>query len=175
MNLKRRVQLVVGAIVGVAVFAALGSAASAQCYPNCVAALTIDDPTATPGQTLTATATGLDPFTSASGVVNSDPIALGSKQVASNGTVAFSFVVPADYTGVHTVRVNGVSNGRAVTLTANFTVSSVVPVATTVARSTPLARTGDDSVVPLAQIGVGLLALGGAAGYVTRRRRRTTA
>jgi len=173
MRMKLPVRLVVGTLAALAIVVGYGSPASAQCYPNCVAGITIDDDTATPGQTLTATAFGLDAGTSASAVVNSAPISLGSKTVAANGTVSFSFVVPADFTGAHSVTITGTSNGRRVDLTARFTVTAagVVTVPPTVRPGGPLARTGTDSALPLARIGVALLALGGLAGYFTSRRR----
>lgn len=169
----KRTLLAAGFGLAVLVGAAGGQAGAQtdpRCYPvvtaDCPAGATISDTTAVPGQSLTVTATGLDPGTSASAVAQSTPISLGTKTVAANGSVSFTFTVPADFEpGAHSVTITGTKAGAPTTLTVNFTVVGQA------AAGSDLVRTGSDSSVPMTQIGIALLAAGGAAVYVAKRKR----
>lgn len=172
------------AAFGLAGVIGMGGAAEAQstdprCYPvvtaECPAAITISDTTVVIGESVTATATGLDPNTPATGTANSTPLPLGTKTVSNAGTVSFTFAVPADFeAGPHSVTVTGIKNGASTTLVVGFTVSAA-GVTPTTAGNNSLPRTGDDSSLPLTQGGVALLALGGGAVYVAKRHKATAA
>lgn len=153
-----------------------------RCYPvvtsDCPADVTISDTTVTTGESVTATGTGLDPGTPATGTANSTPLALGTKTVDAAGTVSFTFTVPADFeNGAHSVVIQGVKNGAPTTLTVNFTVSGAQGATTTTTRagSGTIPRTGDDSTVPMTSVAIGLLAAGSGVVYLAKRRRAAAA
>jgi hypothetical protein len=164
--------LLVGGLTFAAIFG-LADAAAAQaddprCYPvvtaDCPAGITLDDVTVVPGEPVTINLTGLDPGSQASGVVTSTPVSLAPKTVAADGSVSFTFVVPTDFEpGTHTVTINAVKNSAPITLTATFTV--VAP-----AGAGAIPRTGDDTSLPLGRIAIALVAAGGGAVYLARRR-----
>jgi len=155
--------------------AATGTASAQTCYPNCTAAITISATVVPPGAELTVTATGLDAGTTATGTLNSTPVALGSKTVSANGSVFFTFKVPLDFTGQHSVTVQGISNGRPVTLSVSFRVVTAEAGGAVTRPGNTLARTGSDSAIPATSVGIALLGAGATAIYVSKRRRRAPA
>jgi len=178
MSLLRALIVSGGLLVGTA--AATGTASAQSTYPTTRQSITISDPTAFPGQELTATATDLDPGTSATGTLNSTPIALGTKIVPASGTVSFSFRVPSDFVGAHSVTIQGTRNGAPITLNVPFTVAATDggtggTGGTGTQPRGNLVRTGAGSTLPLGQAGIALLAIGGGAVCVAKRRRRVAA
>jgi LPXTG-motif cell wall-anchored protein len=99
----------------------------------------------------------------------STPVALGTAVADANGVATLNFNVPADATlDLHHVESTGIgSDGQTLTQTAAITVidgsSGTVP------------RTGANSTKPMAEIGVGALALGGLFLLISRRRSRAHA
>jgi len=164
--------------------AATGTAsAQGACYPACTLEITINATVAVPGQALSVTVGGLDADTSATGILNSTPVALGSKVVPASGAVTFDFTVPADFIGAHSVTVQGTRSGAGVTLNVPFNVVAggvvavpvvAAPVPNATAPGGSLARTGTSGSLPLAQAGITLVATGAGALYLARRRRRTS-
>jgi LPXTG-motif cell wall-anchored protein len=159
-----------------------GAANAGTCYdgnnnpiacPGGAPQLTIDDPTAVPGQTVTGTLSGADPASQANGTINSDPISLGSKTVNSNGVATFPFTIVCGFSGRHSLTVDGVSGGAPFSLSVAFDVSGSGTCAGGGTGGTAIPRTGDDSTLPMTAIAIGLLASGAGAVYIARRRRLT--
>jgi LPXTG-motif cell wall-anchored protein len=163
----KRVLLVLTVAAAALLGGATTSSAQAPAYNG---AAVLNDSTADPGQTLTITATGCAPGFQATGTVNGLNIPLGPATVNPNGTVTFSFTVPAGTpAGTYTASVNC---GAASVLGVTFTVN---PASTGSVGGGSIPRTGDDSSVPLAQVGVALLALGCGAVFVAKRRHAAVA
>jgi len=191
----RRLTGIAAALAGGAGVLALaaGPVGAQVCYPpgaqSCLAVqatIVIDDPTATPGQPLTITVSGLDPGTTASGVVDS-VLSLGTTTVNQQGQATFRFTVPSDFVlGQHSVRITGTAGGVTKVLGATFSVSAAGTAGTganstagTGATSTSggrgLARTGATYAVPTVVAGAGLLATGLVLTRSVKRRRKTSA
>jgi alkaline phosphatase len=147
------------------------------------AKITTDKTQYKPGETITATVTGMAADWQADGVLASDPVDLGEQDVL-RGTVSFTAVAPQDL-GAHTVTVTGAQTG--VAITAGITVTndpapsgpaSPDPIAGGVggpaggAGNGPLAATGGAVPWLAAAFGAAFLALGS---YVVIRRRRLSA
>jgi len=185
----RRLTGIAAALAGGAGVLALaaGPVGAQVCYPpGAQSCLAVDDPTATPGQPLTITVSGLDPGTTASGVVDS-VLSLGTTTVNQQGQATFRFTVPSDFVlGQHSVRITGTAGGVTKVLGATFSVSAAGTAGTgenstagTGATSTSggrgLARTGATYAVPTVVAGAGLLATGLVLTRSVKRRRKTSA
>jgi LPXTG-motif cell wall-anchored protein len=111
-----------------------------------------------PGSSFTVNSNGWQPNSSVVVKFNSDPITLGTPTANNNGVVSGSFSVPSGVAaGSHTVTLTGTAaNGNVRTLSAAFTVTSVLP------------RTGSNTR-EYTVTGVGLLLVGAV---LTRARRR---
>ncbi|MGW9021846.1 Ig-like domain-containing protein [Leucobacter chromiiresistens] len=73
-----------------------------------------------PTEQLTITGTGFLPEETVSAEVHSQPVSLGSAAADAEGTVVFTFDVPADFAlGAHTALLNGAQSGQ---VSAEFTV-----------------------------------------------------
>lgn len=138
-----------------------------------------------PGETITATVTGLAADWQAKGVLASDPVDLGQRDVL-RGATTFTAVAPQDL-GTHTVTVTGAQTGVAITAAITVTndpapapsgSASSDPIAGGIAGgpngagSDPLAATGGSVPWLAAGFGAAFLALGT---YVVIRRRRQAA
>ncbi|MFJ6651624.1 alkaline phosphatase [Microbacterium sp. NPDC091313] len=138
-----------------------------------------------PGETITATVTGMAADWQATGVLASDPVDLGQRDVL-RGTTTFTAVAPQDL-GAHTVTVTGAQTGVATTAAITVTndpapaasgSASPDPIAVGAAGpaggtgSGPLASTGGSVPWLAAGFGAAFLALGT---YVVIRRRRAAA
>jgi hypothetical protein len=162
-------------LVAVAVMAlvALAAPAAAQQYPPAQNSLTISDTTPTPGQTVDITARtyqGDVTFT-----MNSEPVVLGTAASDPSGVARLSATIPANAAlGTHTLVATGTgADGAPLTLTLSFTVVAGDGTAGGAAGALP--RTGDDSSLPLARIGLALAAAGGVITAVAAKRRKTAA
>jgi len=158
------------ALGGLAVLA-MAAPAAAQQYPPAVNSLTCSDTTPTPGQTITIEGRTFAPGSTAT--VTLDSVALGSATANADGVIALQATIPADTPlGAHTFVATGQApNGQTLTLSL---VCQVVPAESAGAGTTggPLPNTGSNSTLPLVQIGLGLLALGGVIYAVASRRRK---
>ena len=147
-----------GTVAGLAFALALPmSAAWAQYPPGNI--ITIDDPTAVVGQTLTASAccfTGTVNWTA-----QSTPRSVGTSIADGNGVATITFTVPSDFdNGTHTLFASGFDlNGAPITLSTTFTVSG----------ASGLTPTGSNSL-PWMLIGVGAVTVGGTFVGVSKRR-----
>lgn len=167
------VKRLVAAAAGALVALALAAPAGAQQYPPAQNSLTISDTTPTPGQTVSITAqtyTGSVTIT-----MNSEPVVLGSATADSSGVANLSATIPANAAlGTHTLVATGTgADGAPLTLTLSFTVVAADGSGSGAAGGLP--RTGDDSSLPLARVGLGLAAAGGVITAVAAKRRKATA
>jgi hypothetical protein len=122
--------------------------------------------TAAPGTQITKILKGFKPGEKVTVVLHSTPTVLGTFTADANGVVTATFTVPAGTpVGSHTLVFEGNQGSY---FQEAFTVTAV-----TTASSSGLAYTGADVAVPLA-LGAGLLALGGGALVVSRRRTGVT-
>ena len=88
------------------------ASADAAADPTGEIAISIKVPVLERGSKQTAVGTGFQPGESVSGVMTSDPIALGTQVADEQGTVTFTWTVPADNDlGTHTVTLTGASSG----------------------------------------------------------------
>ncbi|HET6950834.1 MAG TPA: hypothetical protein VFI47_10690 [Acidimicrobiales bacterium] len=157
---------------------ALAAPASAQQYPPAINSLTVSDTTPTPGQTIDIEARTFRTGGSVDIVLTSDPVTLASGAADAAGVVALQGTIPTDTPlGAHTITASGPApDGSSLTLSLSINVVSADGAggATAPARaaSGSLPRTGQDSTLPLARIGLGLAAAGGILTAVAAKRRK---
>jgi LPXTG-motif cell wall-anchored protein len=162
---------------------ALAAPAAAQQYPPAVNSFTVSDTTPNPGQTITAEARTFAsgstvtvdlsagapaPIAPAAGVTLTTATADGS------GAVTADITIPADTAlGAHTLTASGEApDGGPLSLTVSL---NVVPADGTGGGGTGnLPRTGDDSSIPLAKLGLALAALGGVITATAAKRRKAS-
>jgi LPXTG-motif cell wall-anchored protein len=155
----------------------MAAPAAAQQYPPNVNSLTVSDTTPTPGQTI-----GIEGRTFAAGAgvtvtMSSDaPVTLGTATADAVGIAALQATIPADTKlGAHTITAVGQApDGTELSLSVSINVVADGS-GTGAAPSGSLPRTGDDSSIPLAKLGLALAALGGIATAVASKRRKAAA
>ncbi|WP_372966823.1 choice-of-anchor G family protein [Microbacterium sp.] len=132
--------------------------ADAAADPSGDIAITIKVPVLERGERQTAVGTGFLPGESVSGVMSSEPIALGTQVADEDGTVTFTWTIPADTDlGTHTVTLTGVTSGS---VAATFQVVA-----------TGLATTGGDVQTGWLALAALLLTLGLGVTRFARSRR----
>ncbi len=159
------------ALGGMAVLA-MAVPAAAQQYPPGVNSLTCSDTTPTPGQTITIEGRTFAAGGTVTVTFGSAPVTLGSPTADEAGAFALQATIPADTPlGAHTITATGPApNGQTLTLSL---VCRVVPAeGGGAAAAGNLPRTGSDTSIPLAKIGLGLLALGGVVYAIASKRRK---
>lgn len=110
------------------------------------------------GERQTAVGTGFLPGESVSGVMSSEPIALGTQIADEDGTVTFTWTIPAGTDlGTHTVTLTGVTSGS---VAATFQVVAA-----------GLATTGGDVQTGWLALAALLLTLGLGVTRIARSRR----
>jgi hypothetical protein len=167
----RRSLLAMALVLGMVVAAA---PADAQQYPPAANFLTVSDTTPTPGQTITITSGTYLAGTTVTITFFSQPVNLGSGIASAVGTVSVQGTIPADTPlGQHTVQASGQT--AAGPLTQSVSVTVVAAESAGGGTSGSLARTGDDSSIPLTRVAAVLVATGGALVFVARRRRQRRA
>jgi LPXTG-motif cell wall-anchored protein len=152
---------------------AMAAPAAAQQYPPAVNGLTINDTTPCPGQVVTIEGRTFAPGGTATVVLTSDPVTLGSATADANGVIALGATIPADTPlGAHTLTATGPApNGQMLALSLAIQVPAAGDCgARTAAGALP--RTGDDTSLPLAKVGLGLLAAGGIILSMAAKRRK---
>jgi LPXTG-motif cell wall-anchored protein len=155
------VALMVATIGGVGLAGDVG----AQPYPP--AAITAVPSVLTVGQPFTVTGVNFPANVTVTNVFNSQPVGLGSAVANAAGSYTLNATTPAVPLGTHTI----VATGGGVE--ASTTVQVVASQAGGGAQAAPLPRTGTSSTIPLARIGIALLAAGGLVLAMTHRARRT--
>jgi LPXTG-motif cell wall-anchored protein len=160
------------ALGGLAVVA-MAAPATAQQYPPAVNSLTINDTTPCPGQLVTVQGRTFAPGGTATVVLTSGPVTLGSATADAASAIALQATIPADTPpGAHTITATGPApNGQTLTLSLAIRVAPAGDCGASRA-SGGLPRTGDDTSIPLAKIGLGLLALGGVIYSLAAKRRK---
>jgi LPXTG-motif cell wall-anchored protein len=167
---KRMVGL---ALVLVAIMAA---PVAAQQYPPGNCGLTVSDTTPIPGQTITITAFTFEPNAQVSITLGSNTVVLGTPTANASGVVTLQATIPSDTKlGHHTITATGPSASCAATITAAITVVPKAAAGAGGPPSGPLPRTGDDTSIPLAKIGLGLAAVGGVLTAFAAKRRKAAA
>jgi LPXTG-motif cell wall-anchored protein len=153
--------------------------AAAQQYPPAVNSLTVSCRTPAPGESI-----GVEARTFAAGAdvtitLASGPVVIGTAAADASGAVSFQVTIPADTPrGSNTINATGQApDGSTVSLSAHIAVANGCGgAAADVDSDTPagsLPRTGDDSSIPLAKIGLGLAAVGGVITAIAAKRRKS--
>jgi LPXTG-motif cell wall-anchored protein len=147
----------------------LTPAALAQDYPPAGGGVTASDTTPAPGQTITVTASGFQPASTVTFDLFSAPVRLGTAVADANGTATLTATIPAGTpAGQHHIQASGTgANGQPRTVSIAITVPGT-------ARDT-VPRTGSNSNLPMAEIGIGALAVGGLLVLMARRRSKVSA
>jgi LPXTG-motif cell wall-anchored protein len=152
---------------------AMAAPAAAQQYPPAVNSLTISDTTPSPGQTVTIQGQTFAEGATATVVLNSDPVTLGSATANAAGQIVLQATIPTDTPlGSHTLVASGQApNGQTLSLSLAI---EVVPAqgSGTGTSGGNLPRTGDSTSLPLAKVGLGLLAVGGVIYSIAAKRRK---
>jgi len=106
-------------------------------------------------------------------VLNSDPVTLGSATANAAGQIVLQATIPTDTPlGSHTLVASGQApNGQTLSLSLAI---EVVPAqgGGTGTSGGNLPRTGDSTSLPLAKVGLGLLAVGGVIYSIAAKRRK---
>ena len=152
---------------------AMAAPAAAQQYPPAVNSLTVSDTTPSPGQTITIQGQTFAEGATATVVLNSDPVTLGSATANAAGQIVLQATIPTDTPlGSHTLVASGPApNGQMLSLSLAI---EVVPAqgGGTGTSGGNLPRTGDSTSLPLAKVGLGLLAAGGVIYSIAAKRRK---
>jgi len=152
---------------------AMAAPAAAQQYPPAVNSLTVSDTTPSPGQTITIQGQTFAEGATATVVLNSDPVTLGSATANAAGQIVLQATIPTDTPlGSHTLVASGQApNGQTLSLSLAI---EVVPAqgGGTGTSGGNLPRTGESTSLPLAKVGLGLLAAGGVIYSIAAKRRK---
>ena len=161
-------------MVGVVVLTALAAPAAAQQYPPAVNSLTVSDTTPTPGQTISIEGCTFAAGSTTTVALTTVPVTLGTPTADAAGVIRLDGTIPADITlGSHTLTATGPAPDGT-TLSLSLTLNVVAAGGSgSGTGSGPLPNTGSDSSIPLAQVGLGLAALGGVVVALAGRRRRS--
>lgn len=147
-------------ILGAMALVVLAPAAHAQNYG--AAGASVSDSTVSSGDTVTVTATGCEPGSTVSFLLDGSP--LGSGVTDADGTASADVVIVAS-DGTH--QITNSCNDAVLTITVGAGAA-----AATGAGALP--RTGSDSSLPLAKVAVVLIAAGGLLIVATRDRSKKT-
>ncbi len=155
--MTRALRLAVALFIAAVATLGFASAASAQTtdYPTeaCTATGSVQ-----PGADVSFGCTGFPPGSTVTVTLGSE--VLGEVVVAPDGTLGLNFAAPTECGTYTLTATDGVT-----TQSTNFTVACAAAVTTG-----SLPYTGNDSSLPLAQIGAGLLAVGAVAVFGVRKR-----
>lgn len=145
----------------------LSSTANAQQYPPSENTLVLSVNTVPQGGTLTLTAQIFPAGCVVTFTLDTGEV-LGTATADASGVATLTATIPASTSkGRHTVTATGCS----LVLSASFTVIDEHAIVRPTSAGGALARTGDDSSVPLTQIGLAGVAAGGLLVLVARKRR----
>jgi hypothetical protein len=171
--MMRRAVLLLAALLAGAILAA-PSAGAAQApdnddYTAVCSSLTLSNASPAPGDTVTVSGHAASGNATIAIVLNNTTL-LGTTQSDAAGNFSTQVVIPSDAPeGGNTIQAfqEGDNTDAIVGCPAQVAALDIVrPVA-----AEPLARTGSNSTLPLARLGFGLLAAGGLAMLVSRRRK----
>lgn len=156
----------------------MAAPAAAQQYPPAVNSLTVSDTTPTPGQTITIEGRTYAEGASMTVTMTSDPVVLGSATANAAGVATLQATIPADTAlGAHTLTAVGQApDGSELTQSLAIEVVQADGGGDDDADTGgALPRTGDDTSLPLAKLGLGLAAIGGLITALAAKRRKATA
>lgn len=168
-------RLFVAAALAVVLMAA---PAAAQQYPPAVNSLTVSDTTPSPGQTITIQGRTFAAGATVTITLASDPVVIASGSADDAGVVTVEGTIPTDTTlGTHTITAAGDDpEGDPLSLTVSINVvpadGDIEGAAGSDGGSGAMPRTGDDSSMPLAKLGLALAAIGGVITALAAKRRR---
>jgi LPXTG-motif cell wall-anchored protein len=150
----------------------LAAPAAAQQYPPADNSITVSDTSVTPGQTIDITVRHCEPGSTASFTLTSDPVDLGTAVADEAGVASLSATIPENTSlGRHTITARG----------GDLALRAAIPVDPAAAGGAAggpggaLPRTGDNSSIPLARVGLGLAAVGGVLTALAAKRRKQAA
>jgi LPXTG-motif cell wall-anchored protein len=150
----------------------MAAPAAAQQYPPAVNSLTVSDTTPTPGQTISVEGRTFATGSTVTLTLFSDPVVLGSATADAAGVIATQVTIPTNTPlGSHTLTAEGTApDGSPLSLSVSLTVVPAQAGGGTGGSDLP--RTGSDSSIPLAKLGVGLAAIGGLIAALAAKRRK---
>jgi LPXTG-motif cell wall-anchored protein len=154
----------------------MAAPAGAQQYPPAVNSLTVSDSTPTQGQTIGAEGRTFAEGATVTLTLSSEPATLGTGTADSEGVAALEVTIPeATPLGQHTLTATGQApDGSELSVSAAIEVVAADGAAADddAGASGALPRTGDDSSLPLARIGLALAAIGGIVTAIAAKRRK---
>ena len=153
--------------IGVALLIVLGfgGVASAQDYPT--GPVVVASPSQAPGSTQTIVGEGWTPGSTVTVSLGGE--VLGTAVVGEDGTFSFTYTTPTTCGTYDLVITDGVDTvSGEIVVPCDAAGPAVTPSGT-------LPYTGSDSSLPLAQIGIGLVAVGGIAVLMVRKRQNARA
>jgi LPXTG-motif cell wall-anchored protein len=155
---------------------AMAAPAAAQQYPPAVNSLACSDTTPTPGQTISVEAMTFAGGAEVTFRLAPDDVVIATATADAGGVVTTSATIPANTSlGEHTLTASGgAPDGSKLSLTCALTVVAADG-ADDDEPSGALPRTGDDSSIPLAKLGLALAAIGGVITAVAAKRRKAAA
>jgi LPXTG-motif cell wall-anchored protein len=153
----------------------MAAPAAAQQYPPSVNSLTVSDTTPTPGQVVDIEGRTCAPGVTVTVTLATTSVVLGTPTADAAGVFSLRATIPADTPlGPHTITaVCEAPDGSE--LSQSVSINVVAAGGAGAAAESPagsLPRTGDDSSVPLAKLGLALAAIGGVATAIASKRRR---
>jgi LPXTG-motif cell wall-anchored protein len=168
---------IAAAALGVALMAA---PAGAQQYPPAVNTVTVGCPTPAPGETVALQARTFAAGAAVTFTLASDATVIATASADASGAVSVQATIPAATAeGGHTITAAGQApDGSTLSTSANITVTAGGCGAATDPATEPsgnLPRTGDDSSISLAKLGLALAALGGIITAIAAKRRKAAA
>ncbi len=154
----------------------MAAPAAAQQYPPAVNSLTVSDLTPTPGQTISIEGRTFSEGATVTVTMTSDPVVIGSAAADASGVISLDATIPTNTAlGQHTITAAGQApDGSELSVSVSITVVAADGTEADPAGGA-LPRTGDDSSIPLAKVGVVLAAIGGVATAVAAKRRKAAA
>ena len=159
----------------------MAAPAAAQQYPPAVNSLTVSDTTPTPGQTVTLVGRTFAPGAAVTATLTSEPVGLATAAADPSGVVTMQATIPASTSlGLHTITAAGQApDGSELSVSVNITVVDADGAAGGAGNGADpgagLPRTGDDSSISLAKLGLTLAAIGGVITAVAAKRRKAAA
>jgi LPXTG-motif cell wall-anchored protein len=158
------------------VLVAVAAPAAAQQYPPAVNSLICSDTTPTPGQTISVEARTFAGGAEVTFTLAPDNVVIATAMADASGVVTTGATIPANTTpGEHTLTASGAApDGSTLKVTCALTVGAD-EADDGAEPSGALPRTGDDSSIPLAKLGLVLAAIGGVITAVAAKRRKAAA
>ena len=158
----------------------MAAPAAAQQYPPAVNSLTVSDTTPTPGQTITIEGRTFAAGAAVTVSLSSEPVVLGTAAADPSGVVTLQGPIPASTPlGQHTITAVGQApDGSELAVSVSINVVAADGAAdggSDGAGGGSLPRTGDDSSLPLAKVGIALAAIGGVIPAIAAKRRKASA